>query len=149
MGDNGFGWEIWGIDIMEKKKIILGDTASFSKTITEYDVYTFAGVTGDFNPVHINEDAAKKSVFGKRIAHGMFTGSLISTVLGTKLPGEGTIYLEQELKFKKPVFINDTITAKVTVSEIINAEKGIYRLTTEVVRGEDVVSEGYAVVKYC
>ena len=132
----------------EKKMISIGDEACFSKTISEYDVYAFAGITGDFNSVHINVEAAANTIFEKRIAHGMLTGSLISTVLGTKLPGEGTIYLEQDLKFMKPVYIGDTVTARVVVSEIINAEKGIYRLETKVTRGSEVVSEGYAVVKY-
>ena len=127
----------------------LGDTGTFSKTVTESDVYLFAGLTGDFNPLHINEEAAKKSTFKTRIAHGMLSGSFISTVLGTKVPGPGTIYLEQNLKFKKPVFINDTITAKVVVSEIINTDRGIYKLDTVIVNSSDeVVTDGYAVVMY-
>ena len=77
---------------MGKQILEIGRTASFAKTITEYDIYTFAGVTGDFNSVHINEEEAKKSAFGRRIAHGMLTGGLISAVLGNKLPGEGTVY---------------------------------------------------------
>ena len=75
-------------------KLIVGQNASFSKTITESDVYNFAGLVGDFNDVHINQVAAEKSMFGKRIAHGMLVGSFISTVLGMYLPGPGTIYLE-------------------------------------------------------
>ena len=131
------------------KQLEIGQTASFSKTITEYDVYSFAGITGDFNPIHINEEVAKKSFSGKRIAHGMLTGSLISTVLGTKLPGEGTIYLEQDLKFKKPVFLGDTCTAQVMVAEIINQDKGIYRLDTQIInQNSEIVSEGFAVIKY-
>lgn len=125
------------------------DTASFSKTITEHDVYGFAGISGDFNSAHINQIEAEKGPFGKRIAHGMLVGSLISTVLGTKLPGNGTIYLEQNLKFKRPVYIGDTVTATVTVSEIINKEKGIIKLDTIVCNQEgEIVVDGYAVVMY-
>lgn len=134
---------------MEKKILEIGSTALFAKTITEYDVYTYAGVTGDFNPVHINEEEAKKSIFGHRIAHGMLMGGLISTVLGNKMPGEGTVYLEQNLKFTAPVYIGDTCTACVTVTEILNREKGIYKLETRVVNQHgQIVSQGYAVVKY-
>ena len=93
----------------------IGQKASFSKTITEGDVYSFAGLVGDFNSVHVNLIEAEKSMFGKRIAHGMLVGSFISTVLGMYLPGPGTIYLEQNCKFKNPVFMGDTITATVTV----------------------------------
>ena len=108
----------------------VGQEAVFSKTISEYDVYSFAGISGDFNSIHINEIEAKRSIFGKRIAHGMIGGALISTVLGMYLPGPGTIYLSQNLQFKKPVYIGDTLTAKVVIEEI--AEKGRARLYTEV-----------------
>lgn len=134
---------------MEKPVLEIGSSASFTKTITEYDVYAFAGVTGDFNPVHINEEEAKKSIFGHRIAHGMLTGGLISAVLGNKMPGAGTVYLEQNLKFISPVYIGDTCTACVKIIEILNKEKGIYKLETKVVnQDEKTVSKGYAVVKY-
>ena len=127
----------------------VGQKSSVSKTISESDVYGFAGLTGDFNGVHVNKVAAENSIFKKRIAHGMLVGSFISAVLGTKFPGEGTIYMEQNLKFKRPVFFDDTITANVEVIEIINAEKGIYKLDTTVINQEDnVVVEGYAIVKY-
>ena len=99
--------------------IKIGQTASFSKTISEFDVYGFAGLVGDFNSVHLNRVEAEKSIFKNRIAHGMLIGSLISTVLGMKLPGSGTIYLEQNLQFKRPVYFGDTATATVTVKEII------------------------------
>ena len=111
-------------------------------------VIAFADITGDNNPIHLNEEEAKKTVFKSRVVHGMLTGSFISAVLGTKLPGPGTIYLEQILKFKKPVYINDTVTVKVTVSDIINEEKGIYRLDTIIENSVgEIVTEGYAVVK--
>ena len=127
----------------------VGMSESISKTISEYDVYGYAGIVGDFNSVHINKQKASESKYGQRIVHGMLVGSFISAVLGTKLPGEGTIYLEQNLKFKQPVYFEDTITAIVTVSEIINEQKGIYRLET-IVKNQDeaVVVDGYAVVKY-
>ncbi len=134
---------------MKKHILEIGSRGSFTKTITEYDISAFAGVTGDFNPVHINEEAAKKSPFGRRIAHGMLTGSFISTVLGMKMPGEGTIYLEQSLKFTAPVYIGDTCTASVEITDILNEEKGIYKLDTQVInQNGKVVSEGFAVVKY-
>ena len=130
-------------------KIIVGQSASFSKTISESDVYGFAGIVGDFNEIHINQAKAEKSIFGSRIAHGMLVGSLISTVIGMYLPGPGAIYLEQDLKFKKPVFIGDTVTAMVVVSEIINKEKGIMKLNTTISnQREEIVTDGYAIIKY-
>lgn len=130
-------------------KLNIGARASFSKTISESDVYGFAGIVGDFNPVHIDSVYAEKSLFGKRVAHGMLVGGLISTVLGTKLPGTGTIYLEQSLKFKKPVFLGDTVTAIVEIAEILNEEKGIYKLETLIKnQNDEITHEGYAVVKY-
>ena len=95
----------------------MGEKATFTKTITEADVVNYAGVTGDFNPAHINEEYAKDTMFKGRIAHGMLGAGLISTVLGTKLPGPGAIYVKQELEFTAPVRINDTITAEVEVIE--------------------------------
>ena len=127
----------------------LNQEASFSKTITEADVYSYAGITGDFNEVHVNRVAASNTQFGKPIAHGMLVAGLISTVLGTKLPGAGTIYMEQDVKFLKPVFYGDTVTATVTVSEIINEQKGIYRLNTEITnQNDELVVDGYAVVMF-
>lgn len=96
----------------------VGQSAEFRKTVTEADVLLFSGVTGDLNPAHIDEVYAAESLFKKRIAHGMLTAGFISTVLGTKLPGPGTIYLEQDLQFLAPVFIGDTITARATIVEI-------------------------------
>ncbi len=95
----------------------MGEKASFTKTITETDVVNYAGVTGDFNPAHINEEYANDTMFEGRIAHGMLGAGLISTVLGTKLPGPGAIYVKQELEFTAPVKFNDTITAEVEVIE--------------------------------
>lgn len=125
----------------------LGQSASFSKTISEYDIYNFAGICGDFNSVHINKEEAKKSIFKGQIAHGILVSSLISTVLGMYLPGPGTIYLEQTLSFKKPVYIGDTITATVVIQEIEN-EKRIAKLKTTVTNQKlDTVVKGEALVK--
>lgn len=96
-------------------EIQIGEKATFSKTITEADISLFAGITGDFNPIHVNQEAAEKTIFKKRIAHGMLTGALVSTVLGTTLPGMNTIYISQEFKFVAPAFIGDTLTATVEV----------------------------------
>lgn len=115
----------------------VGDSSSFSKTITETDVVMYAGISGDLNPAHVNEVEATKGLFGGRVAHGMLVGSLISTVLGTKMPGPGTIYMGQELKFLKPVKFGDTITATATIIEI--TEKGRARLETICTNQDDVV----------
>jgi 3-hydroxybutyryl-CoA dehydratase len=95
-----------------------GMSASLAKTVTEADVYTFAGVSMDTNPAHLNEEYAKDTMFKGRIAHGMLSASLISTVFGTKMPGPGCIYLSQSLRFKAPVRPGDTVTAKVTIAEL-------------------------------
>jgi 3-hydroxybutyryl-CoA dehydratase len=93
----------------------IGERATFSKTVTEADVTTFAGLIGDFNPLHVDAEYARQSRFGRRIAHGMFTGGLISAALGNRLPGPGSIYLSQQIEFLAPVYIGDTITAIVEV----------------------------------
>lgn len=131
------------------KELEIGQKASFSKTISESDVYGFAGLSGDFNPAHVNQMEAEKGIFGKRIAHGFLVGSLISAAIGMQLPGPGTIYMSQTMQFKRPVYFNDTVTATVEVSEIINKAKGIYRLATQVHnQNGDCVIDGEAVVKY-
>ncbi|GAB6085569.1 MaoC family dehydratase [Alkaliphilus crotonatoxidans] len=119
----------------------IGDKGFFEKTITETDVYLYAGISGDLNPAHINESYAQDSLFKERIAHGMLTAGLISAVLGMQLPGPGTIYLGQELKFHAPVKFNDTIQASVEVIEIM-AEKNKVKLSTvcKNQRGEVVLS---------
>jgi 3-hydroxybutyryl-CoA dehydratase len=124
----------------------VGEKASFTKTITESAIDTYAGLSGDFNPVHVNAEFAKKTRFKERIAHGMLTAGLISAVLGMKLPGPGAIYLSQQLEFLKPVRIGDTITATAEVQSY-NADKRILTLRTSCTnqRGEPVV-EGRAVV---
>lgn len=129
------------------KEIILGESATFSKTIAESDVYLFAGITGDLNPAHINEVYASQGFFKERIAHGILVSGLISTVLGMYLPGPGSIYLGQELKFLAPVKIGDTITAKTEVIEI-EQEKNIIKLkTTCTNQSGKIVIDGVATVK--
>lgn len=103
----------------------VGMKASFSKTITETDVILFAGISGDFNPMHTNEEFAKLTPFGKRIAHGGLPQCLIAPVLGTKLPGLGTIALEITTRFRAPTFFGDTITATAEVIEKIDAKRRI------------------------
>lgn len=126
--------------------IKIGDSANFTKTVTESDVVNFAGISGDFNPAHVDETSAKKGMFGKRIAHGMLSAGFISTVLGTQLPGPGTIYMSQELKFTKPVFFGDTITATATVIER-NEDKNRIKLETVCTnQNGDVVISGFATV---
>ena len=109
--------------------IQIGDSASFTKTVTETDIILYAGISGDFNPAHINAEQAKDSMFGQRIAHGMLSAGFISCVLGMQLPGPGTIYMGQELKFTKPVLIGDTVTATATVVEMV-PEKNRVKLET-------------------
>lgn len=131
------------------KQINVGDTGSLTKKISEQDVYMYANITGDFNPIHMDEEVAKKTNFGHRIAHGMLSGGLISAVIGNVMPGHGTVYLEQDLKFRAPVYIGDTCTVHVTVLEALNVGKGIWKLETKVTNQNGItVSEGYAVVKY-
>jgi len=124
----------------------VGDSAEFSKTISEADVYLYAGVTGDLNPAHINEAYAQNTFFKTRIAHGMLSAGFISAVLGMQLPGPGTIYMRQELSFRAAVRIGDTITARAEVIEI-NTEKNRVRLKTTCVNQEGtLVLDGEALV---
>ena len=104
-------------------EIQVGEKVEFSKTISESDVYLYAGITGDFNPAHINESYAGNTFFKTRIAHGMLVAGLISAVIGTRLPGPGTIYVKQTLNFLAPVQIGDTITASVEVVEKLAKKK--------------------------
>lgn len=130
------------------EQIAVGERAAFSKTVSESDVYLFAGLCGDFNPLHVDEEFAKKTRFGQRIAHGMLTAGLVSTVIGTALPGRNTVYLSQELRFTAPVFFGDTLTAEVTVLEKLEAKK-ILVLDTRVTnqRGQLVLSGQARVLK--
>jgi len=125
----------------------IGDSAQISKTVSETDIYLFAGITGDFNPAHLDEQYARGTFFGTRIAHGMLTAGFISAVLGCQLPGPGAVYLRQEVSFLGPVKIGDTITARAEVTEIDTAKGRVRLLTTcdnqdgkRVLTGEAVVS---------
>jgi 3-hydroxybutyryl-CoA dehydratase len=128
-------------------QIKVGDTAEFAKTVTETDIYLYAGITGDFNPAHVNEVYAKNTFFKTRIAHGMLTAGFISAIIANQLPGPGTIYLKQDLSFLAPVHIGDTITGRVEILELI-PEKNRVRIKTTcsnqdgvmVISGEGLVS---------
>ena len=129
-------------------KLNVGDSASRSKTITDADVHAFAAVSGDENPIHLDEEFAATTSFKKRIAHGMLSASLISAVLANDLPGRGSIYLGQTLKFVAPVFIGDEITARVTVTSVRD-DKPIAKLETVCINQRDeVVIKGEATVHY-
>jgi len=127
-------------------EIQVGDFAEFAKTITETDVYLFAGITGDLNPAHLNQQEAEKGMFKSRIAHGMLSAGLISAVLGMYLPGPGTIYMSQNLKFTAPVKFGDTITARAEVTER-NVEKNRLVLHTTCTNQDGkIVLDGEAMV---
>ena len=124
----------------------IGDTASMTKTFTDEDVRSFAAISGDSNPVHLDDAYAAQTQFKKRIVHGMLTAGLISAILGTKLPGEGSIYLGQTINFRAPVYLNDTITATVTIIKM-HERKPIVTLETVCKNQDDVVVlDGEAVV---
>ncbi|WP_206930224.1 MaoC family dehydratase [Roseococcus thiosulfatophilus] len=123
----------------------VGQTARFSKTITEADILMFAAVSGDTNPVHIDAEHAAGTMFKQRIAHGMLSAGLISAVLGTRLPGPGTIYMGQTLKFRAPVKIGDTVTAVVEITALDPAKRRATLSTTCLVGGKPVI-EGEATV---
>ena len=123
----------------------VGQSYTMGKTVTDADIVMFAGVSTDTNAVHLNEEFAKTLPFGGRIAHGMLSASFISAVLGAHLPGPGTIYLSQTLKFTAPVRINDTVNTTVTVKEIIKERKRVI-LETVCKVGDTVVITGEATV---
>ena len=128
------------------EELNVGDTAEIQKTISETDVYLYAGITGDMNPAHLNAEYAKGTFFKTRIAHGMLVAGLISTILGNKLPGPGTIYTHQSVDFLAPVRFGDTITARAEVVEL-DAEKNRARLKTTCVNQEGtLVLDGQALV---
>jgi 3-hydroxybutyryl-CoA dehydratase len=127
------------------EELTVGQSAMFGKTVTEADIMAFAGVSGDTNPIHLHEGFAKTTRFGQRIAHGMLSGSFISTVVGTKLPGPGAIYVSQTMNFMAPVMIGETITAIATITEIDDVRRRV-TLRTQCLNGDKVVIEGEAVV---
>jgi len=130
----------------EITELYVGQSAEFTKTISESDVYLFAGITGDHNPMHVNDVYAKQSRFKERIVHGMLSSSLISTVIGTKLPGNGSIYVEQKLVFKAPVLFGDTISAKVEVEEVYMDKNRVKLRTYCVNQDGDIVLDGHAII---
>jgi 3-hydroxybutyryl-CoA dehydratase len=138
-----FGTEVHGYYLEDLK---VGMTAVYSKTVTDADICTFAGVSGDTNPIHLSDDFAKTTMFEGRIAHGMLSASFISTLIGTRLPGPGAIYMSQNLKFLAPVRPGQTVNTRATVTDI-NHEKARITLHTQCMVGDEVVIEGEALIK--
>ena len=124
----------------------VGQSALLSKTISESDVYLFAGITGDFNPAHVNQPYAEKTFFKARIAHGILVAGLLSAVMANQLPGPGSVYIHQGLDFKAPVYIGDTVTAQVEVLAIDHDANRVELKTTCINQGGDVVVDGRAIV---
>jgi 3-hydroxybutyryl-CoA dehydratase len=138
-----FGTELHGYFLEDLK---VGMTAVYSKTVTEADIMAFAGVSGDTNPLHLSDDFAKTTMFEGRIAHGMLSASFISTLIGTRLPGPGAIYMSQNLKFLAPVRPGQCVNTRATVTDI-NHEKARITLHTQCMVGDEVVIEGDALIK--
>ena len=128
--------------------INIGDKASFTKTLSETDLYLFCGISGDFNPLHVDEMYASKALFKGRVVHGILIASFISNVLGMKLPGPGTIYISQNLKFFSPVYVGDTITASVEVLEKIHEKRHVVLRTFCVNQEGKYVIDGEAKVLF-
>lgn len=124
----------------------IGDSATFTKTISEGDVYLFAGITGDLNPAHMDAVSAADGMFKQRIAHGMLSGSFISTVIGMQLPGPGSIYVGQTLSFRAPVFFGDTLTAKAEIIEKLEQRQWVKLKTTVTNQDGKLVIDGEATV---
>ena len=131
---------------MRLEELSVGQSADFTKTVSSEDVTRFAEITGDFNPVHLDEEAATKSLFGGRVAHGMLTAGLISAALAGKLPGPGSVYLAQSLRFRAPVRIGDTITTRVEVTELILTKRRVKLSTVCRNQKGDVVVDGEATI---
>lgn len=123
----------------------VGQQAMFGRTVTDADIVAFAGVSGDTNPIHLHDGFARTTRFGQRIAHGMLSGSYISTVIGTKLPGPGAVYISQTMNFMAPVIAGDTITAVATITAIDDRRRRV-TLKTQCLKGDTVVIDGEAVV---
>lgn len=124
---------------MEINEIKIGMSESYSQTISEADVKAYAGISGDRNPVHMDEEYAEKSRYKKRIAHGMISSSFFSALFGTKLPGPGCVYVNQSLNFKRPVYIGDTVTAIITVTKIDEIKSRVYFDTVCKVKNKTVI----------
>ena len=123
----------------------VGMSAMFGKTVTEADIVAYAGVSGDTNPIHLHDGFARTTRFGQRIAHGMLSGSFISAVIGTKLPGPGSVYISQTMSFMAPVLIGETITAVATVTAIDERRRRV-TLKTQCLNGDKVVIDGEATI---
>ena len=123
----------------------VGQSAMFGRTVTDADITAFAGVSGDTNPIHLHDGFARTTRFGQRIAHGMLSGSFISTVIGTKLPGPGSVYIAQTMNFTAPVLIGETITAVATITAIDERRRRVV-LKTQCLNGDKVVVDGEATV---
>lgn len=119
--------------------LMVGMYATYSQTITDADVKGYAGLSGDHNPVHLDEEFAAKSKFRKRIAHGMISSSFFSALFGTKLPGPGCVYASQSLQFKRPVYLGDTVVAKVEIVSIEQAKQRVFFRTTCTVKNRIVI----------
>jgi 3-hydroxybutyryl-CoA dehydratase len=125
---------------MKMEEFTIGMSASYEQTITDADIKNFAGISGDKNPVHMSDEYAEKSKFKKRIAHGLMSASYFSALFGTKLPGEGCVYVSQNLKFRKPIYIGDTVKAIVTIKDIDAKKHRLFFDTVCVVNGKTVIS---------
>jgi 3-hydroxybutyryl-CoA dehydratase len=140
------GGDILPLRVLYFEDLVVGMTESFSKTVASSDVVGFAEVTGDRNPIHLSEHFAARTTFGTRIAHGLYTASLISALLGTRLPGPGAVYISQTLNFRAPVKIGDTVVVTVTVAELV-ADKSRARLACTCEVDGELVLDGEALVK--
>lgn len=129
--------------IYKINELSIGMSESYTQTITDSDVKMFAGLSADHNPIHVDQIYAESSRYKKRIAHGLLSASFFSGIFGTKLPGEGCVYASQSLFFKRPVYLGDTVTAKVTISKIDVEKKRVYFLTQCFVRNK-IVTTGEA-----
>jgi 3-hydroxybutyryl-CoA dehydratase len=125
------------------EELAIGMEASYSQTVTDADIKAFAGISGDNNPIHMSDEHAEQSRFKKRIAHGLISASYFSALFGTKIPGPGCVYVSQTLSFKKPVYIDDTVTATVTIKKINREKRRIFFITACKVK-QEIVLDGEA-----
>lgn len=133
---------------MQINELYVGQEYKMSRSFTQEDVRCFASLSSDYNPVHLDQEYGRNSIFKRNIVHGFLTGSLFSAIIGTKMPGEGSIYLKQDMKFTKPVHIDEEITAVVKIIAIV-MEKRIIRLSTMLLKANgEVAIEGEALVKF-
>jgi 3-hydroxybutyryl-CoA dehydratase len=130
---------------LQLEDLDLGMSATYAKTVSEADIVLFAGISGDNNPLHLDDDYARSTIFKSRIAHGMLTASFISTVIGMRLPGPGCVYVSQNLRFKAPVRIGDTVRAVVEVTAI-DQDRARVTVSTRCLVGDKVVIDGEAVL---